>query len=245
MRILVLGSKGMLGQTVVKYLSNKGHDVRGLNRSEFDALKQPLELVVDLKKFDYVINCIGLLNHENNIRQLIWTNSLLPHVLDALSKEYNFKLIHISTDCYLDNTPYGHSKWLGELRNSDNLTLRTSIIGKDKYKQGTGLFNWFVSQKSVNGYLNHIWYGVTTLELAKAIEKCIENDLKGIIEVTNGEGISKFNLLELIRDEYKLDIEIIPAIIGEGQNKVLHKDYDFNIPSYKDMIREMREFDED
>lgn len=243
MNILILGKNGMLGQTLNKYLINKGYNVEGTDRESFNALKDNLEDKYNLNNYDYVINCIGLLNHEKNTKKLIWINSLFPHRLDYLSKQFNFKLIHISTDCYLDNTIYGHSKWLGELRDSNNITLRTSIIGLDQNKQGTGLFNWFIKQNKVYGYLNCIWYGITTLELSKVIEKCFYKNLSGIIEVTNGKGISKYRLLKLINKVYNLKIKVTPIFFKDGINKKLHRDIDFNIPSYKEMIIEMRRFD--
>ena len=243
-KILLLGSKGMAGQTVYKYFKKQGYDIVGLDSYDFNVVLSNLEDRVDLSQYDVVINCIGLLNHETDVKKLILVNSLFPHELEELSDYYGFKLIHISTDCYLDNTAYGHSKWLGELK--DSLTLRTSIIGHDNYKKGTGLLNWFLDQKGiVRGYKNHIWYGITTLELAKVIEKSIEMDLKGIIEVSNGEPISKYALLKIIKDEYKLDTNLEGIYLDQYVIKELNKDIDFDIPFYDDMIHEMRLFNEE
>lgn len=237
MKILVLGKDGMLGQMVYKYLGSK-YEVVGTNRDVFNALTDDLEFKVNLNEFDYVINCIGILNHEADIHKLIWINALFPHRLDELSQIYNFKLIHISTDCYLDNTPYGHSKWLGELRDSKNLTLRTSIIGHDNNKRGTGLLNWLLDQKECQGYTKTYWSGVTTLELAKTIEKCFKLSLEGIYNVTNGTPISKYDLLNLVNKIYNLGINIIPND-NVVSNKVLEQTFDFGIPTYEEMIKEM------
>lgn len=243
-KILLLGKNGMAGQTVYKYFKKQGYDIVGLDSCDFNVFFNDLNEVVDLNEYDIVINCIGLLNHETDVKKLILVNSSFPHELEYLSYYYGFKLIHISTDCYLDNTAYGHSKWLGELK--DSLTLRTSIIGHDNYKKGTGLLNWFLDQKGiVRGYKNHIWYGITTLELAKAMEKSIEMDLKGIIEVTNGEPISKYALLKIIKDEYKLDTNLEGIYLDQYVIKELNKDIDFDIPFYDDMIHEMRLFNEE
>ena len=243
-KILLLGKNGMAGQTIYKYVKKQSYDIVGLDSYDFNVLFNDLNEVVDLNEYYVVINCIGLLNHETDVKKLILVNSLFPQELEELSDYYDFKLIHISTDCYLDNTPYGHSKWLGELK--DSLTLRTSIIGHDNYKKGTGLLNWFLDQKGiVRGYKNHIWYGITTLELAKVMEKSIEMDLKGIIEVTNGEPISKYALLKLIKDEYKLDTKLEGIYLDQYVIKELNKDIDFDIPFYDDMIHEMRLFNEE
>lgn len=236
MRILVLGGNGMFGQVLYRYLKQKDYNVDKTIREYFDAEKDLLEEKYDLSKYDFIINCIGILNHEKDIKKLILVNALFPHKLEDLSKEYNFKLIHISTDCYKDDTMYGHSKWLGELK--DSLTLRTSIIGHDNYKVGTGLLNWFLKQKECQGYSEMYWNGITTLELSKVVEKCFKLDLKGIYNATNGESISKYELLCLINKIYNLNIVITPND-KKQHDKTLVKNYEFNIPSYEEMIKEM------
>lgn len=235
MKILVLGKNGMLGQAVYEYLKDK-YDVCGVDRDTFDVLNDKLEDKYNLNEYDFVINCIGILNHDQDKIKLIKVNALFPNQLQELSKQYNFKLIHISTDCYMDNTCYGKTKWLGELE--DSITLRTSIIGHDKYKAGTGLLNWFLNQTKCEGYSKVYWSGVTTLELAKTIEKCLKLDLKGIYNVTNGTPISKYELLVLINEIYNLNVDI-KTNDNIVLDKTLEKNYDFDIPSYREMIQEM------
>lgn len=243
MKILVLGKNGMAGQTIYKYLKQQEYDVYGTTRETFIAIEEDLDDKYNLKYYDVVINCIGILNHEKDTEKLIKINALFPHYLENLSTEYDFQLIHISTDCYMDNTSYGHSKWLGELHKS--LTIRTSIIGHDNNKRGTGLLNWLLNQRDINGYTNHLWCGITTLELAKVIEKCLGSKLVDIVEVTNGKAISKHDLCELINEEYKLKINITPTETEQTIDKRLELKHNFDIPSYKTMIQEMKEFNKE
>ena len=42
--------------------------------------------------------------------------------------------------------------------------------------------------------------GITTLELSKVIEHCINYNIKGLYHVTNGESISKYDLLNLVKE---------------------------------------------
>ena len=71
-------------------------------------------------------------------------------------------------------TFYDRSKALGELENNKDLTFRNSIIGPDLNKNGIGLFNWFMKQEGqIYGFTKAIWTGVTTLTLAKAMERCV------------------------------------------------------------------------
>ena len=63
----------------------------------------------------------------------------------------------------------------------------------------------------VNGFKTAIWGGVTTLELAKAIDAALEQNKTGLIQLSNGAGISKYNLLGLFKEIWnKQDIDIMP-----------------------------------
>ena len=42
--------------------------------------------------------------------------------------------------------------------------------------------------------------GVTTLQLAKSIELALDQKLTGLHQVTNGERISKYELIKLFKD---------------------------------------------
>ncbi|HHX68355.1 MAG TPA: SDR family NAD(P)-dependent oxidoreductase, partial [Gallicola sp.] len=124
-------------------------------------------------------------------------------------------------------------------------TIRTSIIGPELKVDGEGLFHWFMMQKGeVKGFRSAIWSGVTTLELAKAIDKVIENNLSGLIHLTNGESIDKFTLLSLIKEIWgKNDISIV-ADNKHMVNKSLKKTdkFDFEVPSYRKMLLELQKW---
>ena len=69
MRILVLGSEGMLGHVVKRYFENKGHEVYATSRDKndinyFDLTDniKNIDEIVNRIKPQVVINCIGLLN---------------------------------------------------------------------------------------------------------------------------------------------------------------------------------------
>ncbi len=79
--------------------------------------------------------------------------------------------------------------------------------------------------------------------LSEVIIKSIKDDLTGLIHVTNGVPISKFNLLSLIKEKFNLiDIKLI-SVPGKKSDKSLKTNYNyFHIPTYEEMIAEMREF---
>jgi dTDP-4-dehydrorhamnose reductase len=107
---------------------------------------------------------------------------------------------------------YGRSKFLGELRCANGLTLRTSIIGRELTGH-TSLLDWFLMQsgKTVRGFRRAIYSGVTTIELADVVTAIIRNSpqLHGLFQVVS-QPISKYDLLCLVRDAYRLEVTIVP-----------------------------------
>tara|TARA_R110002051_G_scaffold325568_1_gene428962 strand:- start:12593 stop:13456 length:864 start_codon:yes stop_codon:yes gene_type:complete len=270
-KVVVLGCKGMAGHVVKAYLEiTSNYDVWGIARGvepEENLINLDVSNTKELKNiftnanFDVVINCIGLLNKtaEDNPELAVWFNSYFPQLLASYGRKYNFKLVHISTDCVFSGKEggytedsfkngigfYAQSKALGEVVNTKDLTFRTSIIGPELKQNGIGLFHWFMNQEdSIKGFSKAIWSGVTTLELAKAIFWAIENDLTGLYHLTNNETINKYELLNLFKKYTKKYVKII-EVEGKKVNKSFidtRKLIDYNIPNYETMIAEMFEF---
>jgi dTDP-4-dehydrorhamnose reductase len=271
MKFLVLGATGMAGHTVAIYLKEQGHDVITFSRRPFPFCENIIGDITDFKLvedvikkevYNAVINCVGILNEnaENNKHQAVLLNSYLPHYLSYITKNSRTKIIQMSTDCVFSGKTgnynekslrdgekfYDRSKALGELENNKDLTFRNSIIGPDMNRDGIGLFNWFMKQSGViNGYTKAIWSGVTTLTLAKAIEKATRDNLVGLYHLVNNEAISKYELLKLFNKYFKNNQLIIIKNDDVVVNKSLannRTDFDFIVPSYEDMIKEMKEW---
>lgn len=269
--ILVLGGTGMLGSTVVDYLSlNQSFDVSytyrvGLAHPKLDKAKKAiyfepkLNAPLDLSfvgLYDYVINCIGIIKPfmENNYTESIYLNSVFPHLLSKACKEFDAKLIHITTDCVfsgntgsynesslhdaLDN--YGKSKSLGEPQNC--CTLRTSIIGDEVHKNAS-LFSWVLAQKTdINGYTNAIWNGITTRQFAKICEQIISQNLyfEGIKHIYSNK-VTKLELVQTIVSTASLPIEVKPFKIKQSIDmslSTIHPEFinKLDIPTIKEQI---------
>ena len=272
-KILIIGSKGMAGHMIKSYLESRNkYEVYStfrkkeneiLNEREFDLdafNTEKLRKILNTIKPDFVINCIGILNQfaEENPDIAIYVNGYFPHLLDRLSKEYGYKFIHITTDCVFSgkkgnytendfrdaNSYYGRSKAIGEVNNNKTLTFRTSIIGPDINENGIGLFNWFIKQSGeINGYSNVFWSGVTTLELAKAIEASFEQNISGIYHLTNNEKISKYDLLKLFAKYTGKEIKINKYENYHSDKTLIdtRKEFNYTVLSYEEMIKEMVE----
>ena len=225
-----------------------------------------LTQIIEQEKPNVVINCIGILirGSKSNPSNAIYINAYFPHKLSEITHSLfpNSKVIHISTDCvfsgneggYKDSDiknaldTYGMTKNLGELINDRDLTLRTSIIGPELKKNGEGLMHWIFSQKAageINGYQKSIWGGITTLELAKVIDSCIETDLTGLYQISNNSSISKYELISLVVKEFDLPIKV-NAVEGVVCNKsIVHterQDFSFSVSSYDKMIEDIHVF---
>ncbi|UQD51858.1 SDR family NAD(P)-dependent oxidoreductase [Bacillus methanolicus] len=271
MRLLILGGRGMAGHMMVDYFRKYyKYDVHYTSRDQADprsifldvSNRESVKKVIDDLKPDIVINGIGILNGsaDKNIKEAILVNSLLPHYLSELTESYGGKLIHISTDCVFsgkrgdykeDDLPdgtsvYAKTKSLGEINSKRHLTIRTSIIGPELKENGIGLFLWFMKQTGfIKGYQNVFWNGVTTLELAKAVEKMITNNVTGIFHLCTKEKISKYELLKLIQKIFdKNDVEIVPdsEIVLDRTILSTRDDFQYNVPNYESMLVELRDW---
>ena len=225
MKILVLGCNGMAGHLISLYFKERGHEVVGFARSVSKLLDTTvvgdasnvllIKNILDEGMYDAVINCIGLLNQnaEKNKAMAVFLNGYLPHYLVECTRDTKTRVIHMSTDCvfagnsgpyYEDSFPdgatfYDRSKAIGEFSNDKDLTFRNSIVGPDMKETGIGLFNWFMQQNSsIKGFTGAIWTGVTTLTLAKAMERALVEKLTGLYNLVNNESISKFDLCSLL-----------------------------------------------
>jgi dTDP-4-dehydrorhamnose reductase len=266
MKVFILGSKGMLGRYVYKYLSNY-YEIVEINRDKLivdECVKSNLEFVLklnNLEKGDVLINCIGTIKprvDELGVMNCIVTNSLFPHILSEVVNKMGAKLIHPTTDCVFEGDKgsyvetdhhdikdvYGRSKSLGE--NNKDTIIRTSIIGEELINKRS-LVEWVKSNKGgrINGFTNHYWNGITCLEFAKICKKIIEspNLWSGVRHIYSNT-VTKFELLHLINEIYDLNIEVIPILSDSTTDRTLSSIFsiDYIVIPLKDQISEMKNF---
>jgi len=237
--IYILGCRGMAGSMIQKYLIIKGHRVIGLSREEFDATSADWHMkFLSFESDSILINCIGIIpqkvgNIEENLELYREINSKFPHKLAEYCNAAKIQLIHLSTNCVFEEGPsdenkkpnaldiYGQTKGAGEP--SGCHVIRTSIIGPEPFGPKVSLLEWFLKQTDCRGYTNHIWNGITTLELAKYIETLllIPAIPPRIIHLFSTNSISKYNLLEYISVVYKKQCTLIPFETSENVNTTL------------------------
>jgi len=236
MKIAVLGATGMLGSMLVRYLGkNFSVETPRLDAASFDT-----NLVTALKDYQWVINAIGKIPQCCKDNSQFWkVNAGFPFRLAKVAETLNTNVIQIATDCIYDGkrgdyteadvaSPrdiYGRSKLEGEIVSDNMHHIRCSIVGPETH--GKSLLGWFLNQPKgaeINGYVNHLWNGVTTLHFAKICEGIIVYNLPlpHIQHLVPGDCVSKFELLELFAKYFdREDINITRKVAAHGVNRTL------------------------
>ncbi len=265
MKLFIFGKNGMLGNTLVEYLSNY-YTLVAFDRNNFNVLSQNWSGLKNIFKEnlfeegDIVINCIGIIPQRKLSNQLETSivNSCFPHELSSIVSELKGILIHISTNCVFshssefrneEDTPspddiYGMSKYVGEPINAT--IIRTSIIGEEKNTH-VSLLSWALSMNTpIQGYEDHMWNGVTCLQLAKYIQTMINTKFfwKGVRHLYSSEVVSKYKLIQMIYEIYNYKNTILPKITGSPTTKLLSSKYPLliNIPPLYQQILEQKDF---
>jgi dTDP-4-dehydrorhamnose reductase len=227
-RVLVIGANGMLGGVVHRVLTSSDKlEVVATTRGggngtlAFDADQDSISKLLDSARCSWIVNAIGFLDRSideddpESVATAISVNATLPNRLAAAAGPKR-RVILIATDGVFSgqNAPYdelspreadgvyARTKALGEVRSSNVVSLRCSIIGT-KQPPSNSLLDWALSQPpgaTIAGYDNHRWNGITTLHFAKLCAAVIlteESNLPCLLHVVPGDSVTKAELLQL------------------------------------------------
>lgn len=256
--ILILGSGGMLGSQVVQKLKElknakvyatfrkkKSIKYKNIKFIKFDATK-PETLSKYKNKFNYVINCIGIIKPYidekkcDSIYNATVVNSILPYRLSKIFNKKKTKIYQIATDCVFSGKEgnykesdkhdcvdvYGKTKSLGEVKTINFYNIRCSIIGRE-LKNKLSLLEWFIKnplKQKINGFSNHAWNGVTTKAFGEVIKTIIQKniDIPKNFHLVPKNIVSKFDLLKILQKKYNRDdIKIVKTNSKESINRTI------------------------
>lgn len=272
MTVFIFGANGMLGVYVSKYLQQHNFNVIPLTRKEYDILNVTsgdLDMFLrsyNISSTDIVINCAGVIPQSSKSTipaQTYYTvNSIFPVILGGICDKIGAHLIHITTDCVFsgkggnynesavhdETNNYGVSKSLGELHTNSTI-IRTSIIGEDT-RNKYSLLEWVKSNENgtIHGYTNHIWNGVTCLELAKIINYLIVNKIywKNVRHIFSPTSVTKFELVRMINSAFDLNICVNSIQTPISIDKTISTKFEeiemLNIPELPIQLKELSEF---
>ncbi len=202
-----------------------GRVVEGLDATDFSCIERVLG---DIRP-DVIVNCIAITKRRGEAADALASvelNAAFPHRLERWAQQHSARLIHFSTDCVFDGRAgnydeasltnaedlYGRTKALGEVSGPCSLTLRTSLVGRE-LKARTELLEWFLAQKGrqISGYRRALYTGVSTVWMADLVADLLQRfpRLAGVHQVA-APTISKYDLLLLARDAFRVDVDIQP-----------------------------------
>lgn len=216
-KFLIIGSNGLLGTNIVKYLVKNKHNFKTIARKNSDFnldLKnfKKLHFFFIKNKFEIVINCAAKVDInfcEKNYNEAKLININLVKYLSKLSKSYNFKLVQISTDHVyyqkknkLNNERakvFAVNKYAASKIKSENLIkkqkncliIRTNFTGKKK----NSFIDWLIKSikkgKTINLFSDMHTSTLDVLTCAKYIIKLSLSNAKGVYNLGTKNMISK------------------------------------------------------
>ncbi len=209
-----------------------------------------------------VVNAVGIVKQRPTAQEVIPSlevNALYPHRLAGLCAAAGARLVHLSTDCVFSGKKggyteadepdpkdlYGRTKLLGEVHAPNALTLRTSIIGLELGRAGS-LIEWFLAQRGpIKGYRRAIYSGLTTTEMARAIEHLAYQQpvLQGLWHLASAP-IDKYELLvrlsrHLGRDDVSIIADETIACDRSLDASALQARTTYRVPSWDSMLGEL------
>ncbi len=255
-RFCVLGDRGMLGHTVAGYLRLEGHHVSTIAARFSSSRAAEFVEAIAATKPEWCINAIGRkLTRGTCLAQLHETNvALVSACAKGLPSSVGF--LHASSDAVFgpslaergaEETPdatdaYGRSKAEAEaqMSGSRRVIIRCSFVGPDRAAP-RNLLSWLLAaQDQVNGYTNHAWNGITSLQWAKtALELAESGDETPLVQLATLPPVSKYELLELIASVWGKRIRIVPLLGDAAISRTLIPSHPS--PPLLDQLRELRE----
>jgi dTDP-4-dehydrorhamnose reductase len=153
LNILVLGSSGLIGSTILRVLSESSDwQVYGSIRSDnirpflpkidadklisnldVDNFTSIIQAIDDIRP-DVVINCIGATKHKkegNSPLSAIALNALFPHRMAQICALVGARFIHISTDCVFSGNDGFYSE--SAFADADDVYGRSKVLGEVTY----------------------------------------------------------------------------------------------------------------
>ncbi|MCP4682255.1 MAG: NAD(P)-dependent oxidoreductase [Desulfobacterales bacterium] len=237
MKVLILGSTGMVGSEITSILSNK-HEIIAPDKNEMDIISWD-GVIENLQKVspDLIINCVGFTDmkacetEDFAVRKI---NVEGPRNLAQCSARFECKLIHISCDHVFDGkkmmpqpyfeddmprplTAYGKSKMESEVAIRENapnyFLVRTgclySINGNNYLKS---VVTQALRKKSKIIRVADNQYGSPTWvhRFALQVEEIIRNDGRGTYHATAESYCSQLEYAECIVDKLGLKVKVEP-----------------------------------
>lgn len=238
MKVLIIGSEGMLGHDLVDILSTENEvstttiytlDITDINKTVQKVKEINPDVVVHAAAFTDVDGS------ESNADLAYKVNALGTRNVAVACREADSALVYICTDYVFDGTKgspyyeydqtnplgvYGKTKHLGEIYICDILNkfyiVRTSwLYGFHGPNFVTTMLNLAETMDSISVVSDQIGSPTYTVDLATAISKLIKKPVYGIYHITNSEHCSWYEYAKEIFEIAGIDVEVKPVTTEE------------------------------
>ena len=223
----------MLGQELIRFLSNNGNEVIGIARTNADYnidITDDDELLkcFDVEKPDIIINTVAIVNLnecEVDKGKAYLVNSRPAGIISEYCLEKDIYFIQISTDHFYFNemdkkhletdeiwllNEYARTKYLAEsltLKNPNSLIIRTNIVGFRGRKNNTFVewaLNSLKSQESINVFEDYYTSSIDVHNFSRILHDLIKDKPSGIYNIASSEVFSKKDFIFSLADSFNL-----------------------------------------
>lgn len=221
MKVLITGSGGLVGSTLMKSL--KDHEVIGLSKKELDVTvyHDCYQTIVKRLKPDILIHCAAYTSVDKAEADHVKCNNVNAYGTENIAlccKYLGIPMVYLSTDAVFDGkttvpykedsapnpqSEYGKSKYQGELAIRKYLhkyfIIRTIwIYGKGRPNLVTDAAAKFLEGNAVFPIINQEATPTNVDDLADMIGKLILTDKWGVYHYTNSGSASRIQVIQYI-----------------------------------------------
>jgi dTDP-4-dehydrorhamnose reductase len=238
MKVLIIGSEGMLGHDLVDILSCENEvKTTTIDTLDITNIDKTIEIVKEINP-DVVVHTAAFTDvdgSEANPDLAYKVNALGTRNVAVACKETDSAMVYICTDYVFDGlkgtsyyeydqtnplSVYGKTKHIGEVFIRDNLNkfyiVRSSwLYGIHGPNFITTMLNLAENNKQISVVNDQIGSPTYTVDLSKAIAKLIKKPVFGIYHITNSDSCSWYEFAREIFEIAGIEVELTPVTTEE------------------------------
>lgn len=246
MKVLILGSTGMLGESLSLYFKAQGFIVHGVARQQadynIDIVKQLplLANIIEQNNYDIIINTVALVNLnycEEHPEQAYLVNTKVAGDAAAICHASNIYFVQISTDHYYIGdrallhseedsvvllNEYAKTKYLAEKlveQYGNTLIVRTNIVGY-RQQQNLTFVEWIIdsliNEKTISGYTNMYVSSIDVDAFSYILGELVNRRVTGLINVGADGVLSKFEFISLLAKKFNKEYLVQESNLVNG-----------------------------
>jgi dTDP-4-dehydrorhamnose reductase len=232
-KIVILGSRGMLGTDLVNSYIEQGIDFQAFDLPEFD-ITNFTQLEQTVSSADIVINCAAYTNVDGaeSQKELAYkVNAEAVGQLGAIARDNDIWVLHISTDFVFDGrqerpyletdapnpiNEYGRTKLAGERLLSQSGCKYCIMRVEWTYgSSGNNFVSKLIQRAKTNDTVNVVddqtGSPTATTQVSKVIYRLLDKKPNGLFHFANSGYVSRYEMAEFIFDNLLMNVNLVPC----------------------------------